>query len=253
MSMSTLSDGLRQSDRVSFRMPLEASWVTPDGRTQTATAETLLVSRNGGVIRLTEKLAMGQDLHLRRNLEGDMWKSARARVVAEIDQDPPNHFLYAIHLVDPRSEFWDIEFPALHKSEEALARLLMECSFCQRREVVYLNAQARESYLGFVQGGEFDVPEFGARVDEVDGIKKMIGRVLIDFGDDASAGAFPHVALEIAAEVEILAHGKFFGEADDAAVAADEQRFGSCGLRTAVGSDPGSFQGHAEADAVTLP
>ncbi len=81
----------------------------------------------------------------------------------------------------------------------------------------------------------------------------MIGRVLIDFGDDASAGAFPHVALEIAAEVEILAHGKFFGEADDAAVAADEQRFGGCGLRTAVGSDPGSFQGHAEADAVTLP
>src|SRR6266404_83199 len=146
MSMSTLSDGLRQSDRVSFRMPLEASWVTPDGRTQTATAETLLVSRNGGVIRLTEKLAMGQDLHLRRNLEGDMWKSARARVVAEIDQDPPNHFLYAIHLVDPRSEFWDIEFPALHKSEEALARLLMECSFCQRREVVYLNELQLKSF-----------------------------------------------------------------------------------------------------------
>src|SRR5882672_4671290 len=146
MSMSTLSDGLRQSDRVSFRMPLEASWVTPDGRTQTATAETLLVSRNGGVIRLTEKLAMSQDLHLRRNLEGDMWKSARARVVAEIDQDPPNHFLYAIHLVDPRSEFWDIEFPALHKSEEALARLLMECSFCQRREVVYLNELQLKSF-----------------------------------------------------------------------------------------------------------
>ena len=144
--MSTLSDGLRQSDRVSFRMPLEASWVTPDGRTLTETAETLLVSRNGGVIRLTEKLAMGQELHLRRNLEGDMWKSTRARVVAEIDQDPPNHFLYAIHLVDPRSEFWDIDFPALHKSEEALARLLMECSFCQRREVVYLNELQLKSF-----------------------------------------------------------------------------------------------------------
>jgi hypothetical protein len=127
-------------------MPLEASWVTPDGRTLTETAETLLVSRNGGVIRLTEKLAMGQELHLRRNLEGDMWKSTRARVVAEIDQDPPNHFLYAIHLVDPRSEFWDIDFPALHKSEEALARLLMECSFCQRREVVYLNELQLKSF-----------------------------------------------------------------------------------------------------------
>jgi hypothetical protein len=144
--MSTLSDGLRQSDRVSFRMPVEASWVTPDGHTLTETAETLLVSRNGGVLRLTEKLSPGMELHLRRHLDGDIWKTTRARVVAEIDQDPPNSFLYAIHLVDPRSEFWDIDFPAPHKAEEALARLLMECSFCQRREVVYLDELQLKSF-----------------------------------------------------------------------------------------------------------
>ncbi|HKV64679.1 MAG TPA: PilZ domain-containing protein [Candidatus Acidoferrum sp.] len=144
--MSTLSDGLRQSDRVSFRMPVEASWVTHDGRTITETAETLLVSRNGGVIRLTERLSSGMELHLRRNLEGDIWKSTRARVVAEIDQDPPNTFLYAIHLLEQRSEFWDIDFPAPHKADEALARLLMECSFCQRREVVYLNELQLKSF-----------------------------------------------------------------------------------------------------------
>jgi len=120
-------------------MPVEASWVSTAGVTLTLTAETLLVSRNGGVLRLTEKLSIGQELHLRRNLEGDYWKNTRARVVAEIDQDPPNHFLYAFHILDPRSEFWDIDFPAPHQAEEALARLLMECSFCQRREVVYLN------------------------------------------------------------------------------------------------------------------
>jgi len=137
--MTTLSDGLRQSDRVSFRISVEASWVSPAGTTLTQAAETLLVSRNGGVLRLSEKLSMGQELHLRRNLEGDTWKNTRARVVAEIDQDPPNHFLYAIHILDPRSDFWDIDFPAPHKAAEALARLLMECSFCQRREVVYLN------------------------------------------------------------------------------------------------------------------
>src|SRR6266852_3533567 len=144
--MSTLSDGLRQSDRVSFRMPVEASWVSLDGQTLKETAETLLVSRNGGVIRLTEKLSMGQELHLRRHLEGDNWKNSRARVVAEIDQDPPNHFLYAVHLVEPRSDFWDIDFPSPHKADEALARLLMECSFCQRREVVYLNELQLKSF-----------------------------------------------------------------------------------------------------------
>jgi len=143
--MSTLSDGLRQSDRVSFRMPVEPSWATAAGATFTQTAETLLVSRNGGVLRVSERLDAGQELHLRRHLEGDHWKRARARVVAEIDQDP-NGFLYAIHLLEPRADFWDIDFPSPHKAEEALARLLMECSFCQRREVVYLNELQLRSF-----------------------------------------------------------------------------------------------------------
>ena len=81
----------------------------------------------------------------------------------------------------------------------------------------------------------------------------MIGRVLIDFGDDAGACVFPHVAIEVASEVEFLAHGKLFGKTDDAAISADEQRFGGFGLGAAVGRDPGSLQGHAEADAVALP
>jgi len=144
--MTTLSDGLRQSDRVSFRIPVEASWVTSAGATLTQTAETMLVSRNGCVLRLAEKLDTGQELHLRRNLDGDNWKNTRARVLTEIDQDPPDHFLYAIHLLDPRADFWDIDFPAPNKAEEALARLLMECSFCQRREVVYLNELQLKSF-----------------------------------------------------------------------------------------------------------
>src|SRR5438876_5461337 len=144
--MTTLSDGLRQSDRVRFRMSVEVSWVSSAGATVTQNAETLLVSRNGGVLRLTEKLSMGQELHLRRKLDDDQWKNTRARVVAEIDQDPPNHFLYAVHILDPRADFWDIDFPSPHKGEEALARLLMECSFCERREVVYLNELELKSF-----------------------------------------------------------------------------------------------------------
>jgi len=143
--MSALSDGLRQSDRISLRMPVEASWATAAGATFTQTVETLLVSRNGGVLRFTEKLEAGQELHLRRFIEGDQWKNTRARVVAEIDQDA-NGFLYAIHILDARCDFWDIDFPSPHKAEEALARLLMECSFCQRREVVYLNELQLKSF-----------------------------------------------------------------------------------------------------------
>ena len=104
-------DGLRQSDRVNFRMPVEASWFGNGGMALKRTAHTMLVSRNGGVLRLTEKLAAGQELTLRRQQDGDVWKSTRARVVAEIDQEPDG-FLYAFHILEPRSDFWDIEFPA---------------------------------------------------------------------------------------------------------------------------------------------
>ncbi len=116
-----------------------------------------------------------------------------------------------------------------------------------------LHEKTRESFLGFVRSGEVDVPEIGARLDEMNCVKKMIGRILIDFGDDAGASAFPDVAIEVTAEVEFLSHGEFFGEAEDAAIAADEHGFGSFGEGATVGRDPGSFHGHAEADAVTLP
>ena len=139
------SETLRQSDRVTLRMPLEASWVDGTGMVRRFSAQTLLVSRNGGVLRMPDAFSAGQELTLKRCLEGDNIKTVRARIVAEIDREPEG-FLYAIHILEPRADFWDIEFPAPHKAEEALARLLMECSFCQRREVVYLNELELKSF-----------------------------------------------------------------------------------------------------------
>jgi len=135
---TTRTEGLRQSDRITVRIALEASWTDSTGVVQRQAIETLLISRNGGVIRINEKFFSGQELSLKRPLDGDRVKTARARIVAEIDREAEG-FLYAVQILEPRADFWDIEFPTLHKGEEALARLLMECSFCQRREVVYLN------------------------------------------------------------------------------------------------------------------
>jgi len=146
MTMTTTrTETVRQSDRVAFRMPVDASWLGSDGVVVRQPAQTLLVSRNGGVIRLQGKLMQGQELTLKRQLDGDLTKTARARVVAEIDSEPEG-FLYAIHILDLRSDFWDIEFPSPAKPNEALARMLMECSFCQRREVVYLNEPELKSF-----------------------------------------------------------------------------------------------------------
>jgi hypothetical protein len=142
---TTRTESIRQSDRVSFRMPLEASWLEPSGMVRSVPAQSLLVSRNGGVLLLAEKFSAGQEISLKRQLEGDGYKTARARIVAEIDRTPEG-FLYAIHILELQADFWDIEFPAPRDAEEALARLLMECSFCQRREVVYLNELELKSF-----------------------------------------------------------------------------------------------------------
>ena len=140
-----IAEGIRQSDRVSLQLQVDASWTNSSGVAVQQTAQTLLVSRNGGVLRLQEKLFAGQELTLHRNLEGDQSKTVRARIVAQIDRDAEG-FLFAIAILDPRVDFWDIDFPAPHKAEEAFARLLMECSFCQRREVVYLNEMELKSF-----------------------------------------------------------------------------------------------------------
>jgi len=113
--------------------------------------------------------------------------------------------------------------------------------------------KTREGFFALVRGGEIDVPEVGARVKDVDGVEEVIGRVLVDFCDNAGAGAFRVVAVESAAKVKLLARGKFFREAKDAAIAADEQSFGVLLDSVTSGRDPGGLDGHAESHAVTLP
>src|SRR3974377_1683768 len=136
---------MRPRDPVRLRLQVDASWFETGGVAVKQPAHTLLVSRNGGVIRLQEKLFPGQEITLHRILDGEQARIARAKIVAEIDHEPDG-FIYAIAILEPGADFWEIEFPAPHKAEEALARLLMECSFCQRREVVYLNEMELKSF-----------------------------------------------------------------------------------------------------------
>jgi hypothetical protein len=48
-------------------------------------------------------------------------------------------YLYGIEILDPENDLWGIEFPSVAESSEAVARMLLECSFCRSHEVAYLN------------------------------------------------------------------------------------------------------------------
>ena len=65
-----IAEGVRQSDRVSLQLQVEASWFTSAGVAVRQAAQTLLVSRNGGVLRMQEKLFPGQEINLHRKLDG---------------------------------------------------------------------------------------------------------------------------------------------------------------------------------------
>ena len=116
-----------------------------------------------------------------------------------------------------------------------------------------LHEKARQSFFTLVRGGEVDVPEVGVRIENMNGVKEVIGRVLVDFGDHAGARAFPGVSFEVAAQVELLSHREFLVQAEDAPIAADEQGFHGLCQGGAGGRDPRGLHGHAEVDAVTLP
>ena len=134
---------------------------------------------------------------------------------------------------------------------EGLELQLVEISDLAALAEAAFHQKTRESFFGLMWGREFDLPEVRTCIQNVDGVEEAVG-LLVDFSDDAGAGAFPLVAFALAAEVEFLAHGQLIGEAKDAAVAADEQSLGGLFVGRASAGDPGCLDGHAEADAVTL-
>jgi hypothetical protein len=48
-------------------------------------------------------------------------------------------FLYSIELLDQDVDMWGVEFPPESANIEAVAKMLLECTYCHLREVTYLN------------------------------------------------------------------------------------------------------------------
>jgi len=129
---------VRRSDRVSLTLLLEASGVDSQGKEFKAPARTLLINRTGAVIILPHDLTPDQQIHLQRRAPNEAHRQADARVVGQFGQQKEGH-LYGVELLDPSVDLWGVEFPPSPESLEAVARMLVECSYCRNREVVHLN------------------------------------------------------------------------------------------------------------------
>ena len=134
--MATAS--MRRSDRVSLTVLLEASGIDSQGQEFKERARTMLINRGGAVIVLDRELKPEQEIQIRREAGPDSEKIVRALVVGEFGRQKDG-YLYGVEILNPEDDFWKIEFPPIAESTEAVARMLLQCSYCKSREVAYLN------------------------------------------------------------------------------------------------------------------
>jgi hypothetical protein len=136
--MASSAAPVRRSDRVSLTLLLEASGEDAHGKSFTDPTRTLLINQTGAVIVLERELKTGQKVRLKRKSPLESHREADVRVVGQFGREKEG-FLYGVEILDPQKDLWGIEFPPIANSEEAVARMLLECSYCRGREVVYLN------------------------------------------------------------------------------------------------------------------
>jgi hypothetical protein len=129
---------LRRSDRVSLTLLLTISGKDAAGNDFSDEASTLLVNQHGAVILLSRDLPAEHRVHVQRRAPQESHRQAEVRIVGNFGQQQEG-FVYGIELLDPSVDLWGVEFPPIAESNEAVARMLLECSHCRRREVVYLN------------------------------------------------------------------------------------------------------------------
>jgi len=128
----------RRSDRVTLTLLLEATGTDSHGQLFTEPTRTLMINKTGGMIILGRELRTDQQFHVKRQAPTEAHRQSKVRVVGQFGRQKEG-YLYGIEIVEGSDDLWGIEFPELSASEEAVARMLMECSYCRAREVVYLN------------------------------------------------------------------------------------------------------------------
>jgi PilZ domain len=129
---------VRRSDRISLTLLLEASGKDSHGHAFTDPARTLQINQTGAVVVLNRELKADQHVHLKRKSPAETHREADVRIVGQFGREKDG-FLYGVEILNPQNDLWGVEFPLIATSEEAVARMLLECSYCRGREVVYLN------------------------------------------------------------------------------------------------------------------
>lgn len=127
-----------RSERVCLTLLLDISGTDRNGKPFAVPAYTLLISRHGAVIVSDQNLFASQHLLVRRKAKNESLRKGVVQVTGQFGRQSDG-FLYGIECVNDAVDLWGVEFPSVEEWEEAVARMLLECSHCHNRELTYLD------------------------------------------------------------------------------------------------------------------
>ena len=125
----------RRSDRIAVQLPIIISGTDVMGKDFVEAARTVLIARYGAKLLCQRKLSPQLEIVIHCLMTSE---DAHARVVGQV-RDSAEGIYYGVELLDQDIDLWGVEFPPVELSQSAIGRVLVECTPCHRRELVYLN------------------------------------------------------------------------------------------------------------------
>jgi len=135
-------ESLRQSSRIPKEVAILLIGSDAQGKDFMEQTKTVVLSRHGAGIVSVHKLAVEQEMtmvHVVRDRE------AAIRIVGQIGAEDDS-YTYGVAFLDRNIDFWDVEFPSATDAETSAPRMVLQCSSCERREVINLDALESDVY-----------------------------------------------------------------------------------------------------------
>lgn len=225
----------RRSDRVSLTILLEAFGRDVHSQEFKDPARTLLVSLTGAVIVIDRELAPGQQIQIRRRAPNESHRESAVRVINQTGRQKDGR-LYGVEILAPELDLWGVEFPPLAETCAAIAKMLLECTYCRTREVSYLNEmelRAFEVNRGIARHCKTcSVPSIWTQVPHEDekrlGLGTARGRRTMDAQDSIPSEGEQRQCKRMGLQTRLTACIRQQGEDDELAVCEDISPIGMC-------------------------
>ncbi len=126
----------RRSDRILLTLPLSVQGTDEKGQAFHVDAQTSVLNRHGGSIRVNRRLRAGETVRI-INLVGR--HSSDFCVVGPVVPFSEKGGEYGVEYLNPSESIWGIQFPPLREGESAESNALLECRKCGEVKLVALS------------------------------------------------------------------------------------------------------------------